>query len=251
MYTASLLSAISRANPILSSLTLQTQPPPAPIAINPSSTLSQFADLGASNPELAYPIFQTLMQDLLLPSRPPLLLCIDSLGHAMKDSGYRTADFQIIHSHDLAIVKWFMSHLSGTSPLPNGGIVLAATSESNKLRNISLEAALGILEFNSSSSPPNPYPQRRDSTFAHNPNSLNPLIKYDQHVLDVLLSRPGIEIQRVKGLSRDEARGLMEYWAKSGVLRSRISDGFVGEKWALSGGGVVGELERATVGMKI
>ncbi len=60
-----------------------------------------------------------------------------------------------------------------------------------------------------------------------------------------------MEIQRLKGLSKDEARGLMEYWAKSGLVRQKVNETLVGEKWTLSGGGVVGELERATVRMKI
>lgn len=251
VYTASLLSAIARANPILSTLTLKSPPPQTPFPIQPSITLLEFALLGADNPEIAYPIFQTLIQDLLLPSRPPLLLCIDSLVHVMKYSAYRNAAFELIHAHDLAIVNWFMGHLSGASALPNGGMVLAATSGSNPCRNPSLDIALRELEF----PPPSPsiatlYPETEDATFRHNPNWRNPFIKYDQRVLDVF-SRPGMEIQRLKGLSKDETRSLMEYWAKSGVVRQKVNDTLVGEKWALSGGGVVGELERATIAMKI
>ena len=58
-------------------------------------------------------------------------------------------------------------------------------------------------------------------------------------------------MQRLKGLSKEEARELMAYWARSGMLRQKLSNGLVGEKWALSGGGIVGELERATVRMSI
>lgn len=251
VYTASLLSAIARANPILSTLTLKSTPPPTPFPIQPSITLMEFALLGAENPEIAYPLFQTLIQDLLLPSRPPLLLCIDSLVHVMKYSAYRNAAFELIHAHDLAIVNWFMGYLSGASALLNGGMVLAATSGSNPCRNPSLDIALRELEFPPpSSSIATRYPETEESTFSHNPNWRNPFIKYDPRVLDVF-SRPGMEIQRLKGLSKDEARSLMEYWAKSGVIRQKVNDTLVGEKWALSGGGVVGELERATVRMKI
>ena len=58
-------------------------------------------------------------------------------------------------------------------------------------------------------------------------------------------------MHRLKGLSKDEARGLMEYWAKSGILRQTVSESLVGEKWSLSGGGVVGELERGCVKMRV
>jgi small subunit ribosomal protein S29 len=36
----------------------------------------------------------------------------------------------------------------------------------------------------------------------------------------------------------------MEYFARSGLLRENINDEWVGEKWSLAGGGVVGELEK-------
>jgi small subunit ribosomal protein S29 len=168
----------------------------------------------------------------------------------MKDSAYRNAAFDLIHAHDLAIVNWFMSHLSGASPLPNGGMVLAATTESNSPSNPSLDIAIRELEFPPSQRTATPYPETEQLTFGYNPNFRNPFIKYDQRVLDVF-ARPGMELQRLKGLSKDEARSLMEYWAKSGLVRQKVNETLVGEKWALSGGGVVGELERATVRMKI
>lgn len=329
VYTASLLSAIAQANPILSTLTLKVPPPRTPHPIQPSITLDRFALLGAADPEIAYDVFITLVQDLLLPSRPPLLLCIDSLAHAMKLSAYRDAAFTLIHAHDLAILKWFMSHLSGASELPNGGMVLAAVSESNSPRNLSLDTALQELESSqsqtsdgdqetkaedvsesnslpkpslntapqelessqsqaanvkqeikdqdTSESNPSPtssslspapyqhqvkllkpqlsqplplYQQTKEKTFSYHPGRHNPFINYDQRVLDVF-SRPGMEIQRLKGLTKAEARGLMDFWAKSGLVRQTVNETLLGEKWALSGGGVVGELERATLTMKI
>lgn len=372
VYTASLLAAIVRANPILSTLTLQVPPPTTPIPIEPSITLNEFALLGAADPEIAYDVFKTLVQDLLLPSRPPLLLCIDGLAHTMKPSAYRNPAFALIHAHDLAILKWFMGHLSGASELPNGGMVLAAMSASNTSPNLSLDTALYELESlqsqtagldrkpedrklpnadpslttsldtvpqesESSSQPqsaspaqetrdkdtpvsnpsPNPsldtspqepeslqpqstspaqeteekatpvsnlsatpsslatpfpqqpqpqsqqptppkplplplYQETSNRTFTYHPGRHNPYLTYDQRVLDIFLSRPGIiQVQRLKGLSKTEARALMEYWAKSGVVRQTVDETLLSEKWALSGGGVVGELERASFGMII
>lgn len=66
-----------------------------------------------------------------------------------------------------------------------------------------------------------------------------------------VFEKGGVEVKRVGGLSKDEARGLLEYWARSGVVRQRVDEGFVGEKWCLSGGGCVGELERAVVRMRV
>lgn len=78
----------------------------------------------------------------------------------------------------------------------------------------------------------------------------DPFAKYDERVLGVF-SKGGVEVQRIGGVSKEEARGLMEYWAESGLCRSTVDEGLVGEKWCLSGGGCVGELERAVVRMRI
>ena len=117
---------------------------------------------------------------------------------------------------------------------------MAATSNSNNPVVPSLDLALGQLEGQEE--------VRRD-----------PFGKYDERVLGVFnggggrvgnSQGGGVEVQRIGGVGKEEARALMEYWAKSGVCRQKVDDGFVGEKWSLSGGGVVGELERAVVRMR-
>ncbi|KAL6716223.1 hypothetical protein ACLMJK_005789 [Lecanora helva] len=248
-YTANLLSAIARANPILQSLQLSQQPSPTssnspiPIPIPDNISLSRLCTLGASDPTAAWPIFQLLLHELTLPnqSRPPLLLTLDGLSHTMQNSHYRSASYELIHAHDLSIIRFFIDHLSGSSPLPNGGIVMAATSKSNHPVVPSLELALGQLESAGK--------VERD-----------PYGKYDERVLAVFNNSGGskgmeggnrVEVQRLGGVGKEEARALMEYWAKSGVCRQRIDEGFVGEKWTMSGGGYVGELERAVVRMRV
>lgn len=232
-YTSSLLSKISQSNPHLSTLRL-TQPPhpnTIPTPLPPSLTLSGLCALGAQDPDIAWPIFQLLMSELSAPGLPPILLCIDGLANAMQPTtAYTTPSLGPIHAHDFALIKWFTSYLSGQQPLPNGGIVLAATSQSNAPVLPSLTIALTALET----------PDAREA-------QRDPFRRLDERVLSVFEKGNGVEVQRLKGVSKDEARALMEYWARSGLLRARVSEGFVGEKWALSGGGVVGELERATV----
>ena len=233
-YTAALLSSISRSNPILTDLQL-SQPAltsDLPIPIPPNISLSRLALLGASDPETAWPIFQLLLTELKKPGRPPLTLCLDGLAHVMCDTRYISAPkYQPIHAHDFTIIKFFLDHLSGAEGLPNGGAVLAATSNSNNPVIPSLNLALSQLEGNQA--------VQRD-----------PFAKYDERVLDVF-NKGGVEVQRIGGITKEDARALMEYWARSGVCRQTVDEGFVGEKWSLSGGGVVGELERAVLRMRI
>ena len=73
----------------------------------------------------------------------------------------------------------------------------------------------------------------------------DPWAKYDERVLKVFVEKGGVEVDRLGGLSREETRGLLEYWARSGVFPRDIDAERVGREWTVSGGGVVGELERA------
>ncbi|KAL9126523.1 MAG: hypothetical protein Q9217_004447, partial [Psora testacea] len=239
-YTANLLSTISRANPILETLQLSRSVPQptsfpgtAPLPSIPNNiSLARLAQLGAADPENAWQIFQNLYRELTAPGRPALMLCLDGLAHTMCNSQYRDADYKPIHAHQLTLIEWFLGHLSGKKNLPNGGMVLAATSESNNPPVPSLRLALAQLEGNQQ--------VQKD-----------PYRKYDERVLGVFDKGGAVEVQRMGGLLREEARRVMEYWAQSGVYRERISEEVVGREWVISGGGVVGELERACVRMRI
>ena len=64
----------------------------------------------------------------------------------------------------------------------------------------------------------------------------------DQRVYDLLRDSKNTGLTELKGLSRPESKGLLEYFAESGVFREAVTDSSVNEKWTLSGGGIVGEL---------
>lgn len=261
VYLAFLLSRIARANPLLSILQV-SQSHSLPIPLQSNISLNRLALLGASDPEISHPIFMALWTELTMPStdehpRPKVLLTIDGLAHIMKNTGYISAQLTPIHAHDLTLVKWFLDHLSGARNLTNGGMVLAATSESNHPRVDTLRFRLAQLEAlqdparREVHSPIQPF---LDATGQeHNPiPQLDPFMSYDKRVLETFQDeQKRIEVQRLTGLTREEARGLMEYWAKSGMMRARVSEGLVGEKWTLSGGGLVGELERGCVRLRV
>jgi small subunit ribosomal protein S29 len=182
----------------------------------------------------------------------------------MKNSFYMSSTFQPIHAQSMFLLNWFSSYLSGTSTLPNGGFVLAATSESNKPRTRTLELLLSQAETRQILSlpqserpalPPSPIAPFLEATgqAADPVPALDPYVKHDARVLEVFNGKRAkpVEVLRLKGLSKEEARGLMEYWARSGVMRARVSEQFVGERWVVAGGGVVGELERGCIRMRV
>lgn len=125
--------------------------------------------------------------------------------------------------------------------------MLAAMSGSNSASNPSLDAA--IKQYESLHSPTDLYMEAKPGQLDVTGFRPDPYVKFDQRVMDVF-SRDGMQIEHLKGLSKDEAWSLMAYWAKSGWVRQKVDDTFVNEKLALSGGGIIKELERATMTMR-
>lgn len=230
-----MLTQIAKANnKILQSLEITQSHDSLPIPIQSNISLARLCELGGRDPDIAWPIFQAFWSEITSEGRPPVLFALDNLSFIMGNSAYRSANFDPIHAHDLAIVKLFTEVLSGTSKLPNGGAVVAATSKSNA--PVSKSLALWLR-------------QQDDRTAGRDVTKKDPFErKYDDRAEKAL---ENVETLKLKGLSRSEARGLMEYWAASGVLRSTVDERKVAESWALAGNGIVGEIERGALMMRI
>lgn len=218
-------------------------------------TLEDLAQIGVKDPASAWPVFQALWAELTATSaaaglekdftaRPPILVTVDGLSHWMQNSAYRSAQHELIHAHDLVFVRHFLDLLKPGQEkptLPNGGALLYATSSSNCPSIHALDVALQQTAARHAGVDPSSseFPLPRAYSNA------------DPRVLEAFNSpRPQSEkegmlnVQELGGLTRDETRGFLEYFARSGLLRETVSDEWAGEKWTLSGGGVIGELER-------
>jgi small subunit ribosomal protein S29 len=239
-YTANWLGQIGKANnAVLQNIKMSNKDHNLPIPVQPNITLARLCELGARDPDVAWPVFQAFWSELTTPGNPPVLFCLDSLSNIMQNSFYRAPDYSLIHSHDLAIVRHFVDLISGRTRLPNGGAVLAATSRSHAPISKSMELAIKQAQEKVA----------RAEGWYGDLTLRDPFEKaYDSRADLVLHS---IEVLGLKGLSKAEARGLMEYWARSGVLRSRVDEDTVAEKWALAGNGIVGEIQRGALWMRI
>lgn len=187
--------------------------------------------LSTKESEYAWPTVLALWTELTLPGRPPVLFSLDGLAHINKVSEYRDPNFKEVHSHELALVRMFVDALSGKTALPNGGAVIGTTSENNTLHHPSQELVLSQLEAGQSGERiiPEPNPYERN---------------YDPRVYDALKDS---WVLRLEGITKEEARALMEYWGASGMMRSVINSRTVSEKWTVGGHGNVGEMERAAL----
>ncbi|KAK1996320.1 mitochondrial ribosomal protein [Colletotrichum falcatum] len=229
-YCFNLLQKIVKVNgPVLKQHKVSKEYPEL-IHVPKDGTLLDIA-MAAKEPEFAWSAFQALWHELTTtPGGPPVFLCLDDLSHIMKISAYRDPSFNLVHSHDLTLVRLFVDALSGKTPLANGGAVVAATSRSNAPRSPSMDLALA---------------QSAAAAAGQQGPAQDPYGKgYDNRVYEALR---GVETFHVSGISRQEARSIMEYWAASGLMRTRIDEATVAEKWTVAGGGVLGELERATL----
>lgn len=233
-YVANLLSQIGKANnSILSALTLSMEHKSSPIPLQSNISLARLLELGARDPDIAWPLFNIFWREITAAGRPPVLMAMDSLSHFMRYSDYRNPDFELIHAHDLALVKHLMDHLSGATKLPNGGAIIGAMSRSHAPRSLTADLVIKQTEERQ---------LNRPCTKA------DPFKQYDERTLKALSN---MHVLRLQGASRMEARGLMEYWASSGIMRTVVNEKTVAEKWALAGNGILGEIERGVLRMRI
>lgn len=240
-YTANLLQQILKSNGVFLQANKLTQKPNISLPLSAKATLKELVALGVANPEASWPVFTALWKELSQPGRPQILLAVDGLSHIMRNSEYLSADVKPIHAHDLTLIRHFVDHLSGQKQLPNGGIVLAATSQSNSPSSPALEFCIEAAEAKQKA--PDQIPE------------WNPYKPVDMRVMEALKdlssNSKDLDLLQVKGLSKDEARSIMEYYAESGLLRHTVNDGFVTEKWSLAGMGNIGELERTSVRLRV
>lgn len=232
-YTANLLAQIVKANSaVLSKLRPSTEIN-LPIPLPAKATLADLAALGTRNPEISWPIFKALWTELTQPGRPPIMLAIDGLAHTMTNSAYFSAEVKPIHAHDLSVIRHVVDHLTGNSTLPNGGMVLAATSGSNQPASPALKFSIQLAEARANGATDLPM--------------WNPYELVDQRVMEALKN---VDVLKLQGLNKRESRAVLEYYAASGMLRTQVDEPMVSRWWTLSGNGNIGELERGSVRMR-
>src|SRR4051812_39249206 len=129
--------------------------------------------------------------------RPPILLCVDNISHIFGPTKYQVLNkegsLSPIHSYDMVLPKVVIDCLTGYESFGNGGMVLGATSGSDKVTCHPLDVGIKL----AASRLKNP-----DS-----PASLsdiwNPYDKIDRRVLDSMMD---LEVLELSGVSKDEAR---------------------------------------------
>lgn len=241
VYVTRLIERIYEANEALFRNLLITRPYRTELVyIQMGSTLADLCT-ATRDDDSSWNLFMHIWHELTaVPGRPPVLFSTDGIAHFMRNSVYRDPQFNIVYAHEMALPRLFLSSLSPTgygaaAPINfvNGGAVLCTAGGNNSPRIVALELALrqglAIAQGKAEDEIPQRDPFERG---------------YDERVFDALR---GVDVMHVGGVSRDEARALLEYWAASGLLRTSVTERVVAEKWTLGGSGVLGEMEKTTL----
>lgn len=214
-------------------------------------TLHDLAMIGVSEYRNAPRIWDAVWKELTSEAkdknaRPPLLVAIDGINFWMGQTKYRAADYSLIHAHQFNLIRQFLGQLfsSAQNSMPNGGMILACTTKSNHPSTPAFDLLVNQLRAQGQGI------NKNDVGFPlWDPYSKDA----DPNVYNLLNSAQNTQLTELKGLSRPESKGLLEYFALSGMFREAVNETTVAEKWALSGGGIVGELckigSRARLGM--
>lgn len=204
-------------------------------------TMKDLASLGTNNRTIAPEVWDAVWKELTVAKegqkskRPPVLVAIDGINFWMGQTRYKSAEFNAIHAHQFTIIKQFLDLLFTTksNPLAFGGMIMACTTESNRPSSPAFDLlARQITAIQSGLA-------LTDSKFPlGDPYSKKP----DDRVSGLFDPALQTTVTDLKGLSRSESRGLLEYFAGSGIFKATVDDAAVSEKWTLSGGGIIGQL---------
>lgn len=243
-----LLARLAHSNAsVLSSLRpIHNHSATLPKSANKLKSLKDLALLGANEHHIAPQVWDAVWKELTVKpenakegsARPPVLIAIDGVNFWMDFTRYKSSDYKPIHAHQFTLIKQFLDLLfpatKTQTALPHGGVVMAATTKSNHPTTPTFEHITTQI-VQRQANPDSPYTPDLSYTDPY-------MTKVDSRVWELRNRSEHTDLVDLKGLSRPESKGLLEYFAKSGIFKEAVTDGAVSEKWSLSGGGIVGEL---------
>jgi len=243
-----LLSRLAHSNStVLSSLRpIHDHSATLPKATNRLKSLKDLALLGANEHNIAPQVWDAVWKELTTKpqkakegsARPPVLIAIDGVNFWMGLTRYKSSDYKPIHAHQFTLVNQFLDLLfpatENRNMLPYGGIIMAATTKSNHPTTPTFDHVTSHITQRQIN-PEHPYRPHFEYTDPY-------MTKVDSRVWELRERSEHTDLVALKGLSRPESKGLLEYFARSGIFKEAVTDGAVAEKWGLSGGGIVGEL---------
>lgn len=144
-------------------------------------------------------------------------------------------DYKPIHAQQFTLIKQFTDLLfpEKENPLPNGGMIMAVTTKSNHPTTPAFDWLVKQRAAYEDLDPED------EASFTPMPD---PYMKHaDKRVTDLLARSYSLEFEELASVQVEEAKGLLEYFARSGIFREAVTEPKVMELKGLSNG-IIGDL---------
>ncbi|RIA84681.1 mitochondrial ribosomal death-associated protein 3-domain-containing protein [Glomus cerebriforme] len=168
---------------------------------------SQLLDVGINDPHSAQEVFEIFLEEIGNNQEYPVLLAVDEVNAFYTDSEYRDVDDSLLEATKLSLPRTILEYFSGNKDFTYGAVIGALSQNFKPFVSKPLEVALGLSE-----------------------SSLwKPISR------TILQYATGLQRFDVKEYSKDEAKGVMDYYYNTSILPQHKEQFFVNHFLATNG----------------
>ncbi|KAJ2881565.1 hypothetical protein IWW38_005782, partial [Coemansia aciculifera] len=177
-------------------------------------TLADLADVGLQTPSLAHDALDQLLAIASTQTEVPVFIALDEVNTLWCNTSYRDQEDKILPANRFRLVRSFLPFFEGQASLAKGWVVGATSYMEVRFMPKDLKTRLN---------PPPAIPLA------------NPLLAQDPNVGKPSVELP-FDVAKVDRLSSAEAWGLMNFYQKTSVVTTPLTDGLVAKKWVYANG---------------
>ncbi|KAF8940542.1 mitochondrial ribosomal death-associated protein 3-domain-containing protein [Dissophora ornata] len=176
--------------------------------IEEGTTLSSFLEAGIKGQYAAQDVIEVFMKQISAQKEVPTLIAIDEINHFFRPTQYLSHDGKELDPEHLKLPELFLNYISGKSSLEHGAVVGATSDALLANKSEVLEVALGVKEVS-------PYK-----------NLSQTILPWTQ----------GLAKVEVPNYTKEEAKGVFDYYKKGHVFYDAPSESLFFNKFITSGG---------------
>ncbi|KAF9438327.1 37S ribosomal protein S23 mitochondrial [Entomortierella beljakovae] len=176
--------------------------------VKAGTSLTELLEVGIKDPFAAQNVLEVLLKELGTQKEIPTLIAVDEVNHFFRPTQYLGQDGEELDPERLDLPKLFLQYISGKSSLSRGAVVTAVSNTHYSNKSEVLDIALGVKE-------------------------VSPYKKISQPILSWTEGLTRIEIPNY---TREEAKGVFDYYKKGDVLFDAPSETLFLNKYITSSG---------------
>ncbi|KAG0261959.1 37S ribosomal protein S23 mitochondrial [Mortierella polycephala] len=176
--------------------------------VEQGTTLSALLDYGINDPFAAQDAVEVFMKEIGAQNEVPTLVAVDEINNLFRPTQYLSQDAKELDPEHLKLPKLFLNYISGKSSFNHGAIVTATSDTFLAHKSEVLDVALGVKEVS-------PYKSLSQT-----------IMPWTQ----------GLTRFEVPNYTRQEAKGVFDYYKKGNVIYDAPSESFFLNKFITSNG---------------